>query len=77
MLTAMSKLLDKAIAEARKLPVADQDAIGAIILEEIADEARWAKTFAETRPILEAMIAEADAEIAPGETSPLEFTRRK
>ena len=73
----MSKLLDKAIAKARKLPPGDQDAIGAIILDEIADEARWAKKFAQTRPVLEAMVARADAEIDAGEVFPLEFPKRK
>ena len=73
----MSKLLDKAISEARKLPPGDQDALGAIILGEIADEARWAKKFAETRPVLEAMVAEADREIEAGEVFPLEFPKRK
>jgi len=72
----MTKLLDKAIAEARRLPPEEQDAIGAIILEEIADEKRWAKKFAETRHVLEAMVAEADAEIAAGRTLPLDFDHR-
>jgi len=71
----MTKLLKKAIAEARRLPPDEQDAIGAIILEEIADEKRWAKKFAETRHVIEAMVAEADAEIAAGRTMPLDFDR--
>lgn len=73
----MPKLFDKAVAAVRKLPPDQQDTIGAIILEEIADEARWAEKFAKTRHILEAMVAEADADIAAGEISPLEFSRRK
>ena len=77
MLGAMSKLLEKAVEEARKLPPEEQDAVGAIILEEIADEARWAKTFAETRQILEAMADEVLAELRAGRTKPLEFPRRK
>jgi hypothetical protein len=73
----MTKLLDKAIAEARKLPPEEQDAVGAIILDEIADEARWAKTFAETQDALEALADEALAESEAGETTPLEFPPRK
>ena len=73
----MTKLPDKAIAAARKLPPEDQDSVGAIILEEIADEARWARKFAETRPVLEAMVADAEAEIEAGDVLPLEFTKRK
>jgi len=72
----MSKLLDKAIAKARKLPPGDQDAIGAIILDEIADEARWAKKFAETKDQLSRWADEASAEIEAGRTMPLDFDRR-
>ena len=73
----MSKILDKAIEEARKLPPEGQDALGAIILEEISDEAKWAMAFVEKRHILEAIVAQADAEIDRGEVSPLKFPRRK
>ena len=73
----MSKLLDKAIEEARKLPAEEQDALGALILEEIADEARWAKKFAETQDVLEKLADEALAELKAGRATPLEFPRRK
>jgi hypothetical protein len=73
----MTKLLDKAIEEARKLPPGEQDAVGAIILEEIADEARWAKKFAETKDALERLAEEALADHEAGHTTPLEFPRRK
>ncbi len=73
----MTKLLDKAVEEARKLPSEEQDALGAIILEEIADEARWAKKFAETQDVLEELAEEALAELEAGRTTPLEFPRRK
>jgi len=73
----MTDLLDKAIEEARKLPPSEQDALGAIILEEIADEALWAKKFAEHPDVLERLADEALAEIARGEVTPLEFPRRK
>ena len=73
----MIDLLKKAFDEARKLPPEEQEALAAIILEEIADEARWAKKFAETRHVLEALATQADAEIDAGEVWPLEFPRRK
>jgi hypothetical protein len=72
----MTKILDKAIEEARKLPPEEQDALGAIILEEIADEARWAKKFAETQDVLEKLADEALAELKAGRTTPLDFDRR-
>ena len=77
MIVDMTKLLDKAIEAARDLSPADQDALGALLLEEIADEARWAKTFAETQPILEKLADEALAESRAGKTTPLEFPPRK
>jgi len=73
----MTKLLDRAIEEARKLPPREQDVLGAIILEEIADEARWAKKFAETQDVLEKMAEEALADLKAGRTTLLEFPRRK
>ena len=41
----MTQLMEQALAEIGKLPEADQDAIAAIILDEIADERRWDKSF--------------------------------
>ena len=72
----MTKLLDKAIAEARKLPPEEQDTVGAIILEEIADEQRWAKKFAETKDQLSRWAGEVLAEIEAGKAAPLDFNRR-
>jgi hypothetical protein len=62
----MTKLLDKAIAEARKLPPEEQDTVGAIILEEIADEQRWAQKFAATKDRLSRWAGEVLAEIEAG-----------
>jgi hypothetical protein len=73
----MSKILEQAIAEARKLPPDEQDAVGAIILAEIADEARWAKTFAETQHVLEKLAEEALEDLKAGRTTPLDFSNRK
>jgi hypothetical protein len=42
----MTQLLQKALSEVQKLPVAEQDAIAALILDEIADEQRWEEAFA-------------------------------
>lgn len=45
----MTDLLDQAVAEMQKLPAAEQDAIAAMILEEIADERRWDEAFARSQ----------------------------
>ncbi len=41
----MTRLLDQAIAQAKQLPEADQEAIASIILREIESEQRWAELF--------------------------------
>ena len=44
----MTTLLQRAIAEAEKLPVEDQDAIASRLLAEVEDEREWAARFAAT-----------------------------
>ena len=41
----MTQLLDQAIAQARQLSEADQEAIASIILREIESERRWDELF--------------------------------
>jgi hypothetical protein len=76
MVPHMTKLLDQAIELARKLPPEEQDALGAIILEEIAEEARWAKSFAERPDVLEKLADEALADLRAGNAALLDFDRR-
>jgi len=45
----MTDLLEQAVAEIQKLSAAEQDAIAAMILEEIADERRWDEAFARSQ----------------------------
>ena len=56
----MSEMLDRAVEQAKRLPVDQQDAIAAIILEEIADEQRWQAAFARSHDTLEQLAAEAE-----------------
>ena len=42
----MTGLLEKAFAEAAKLPEGEQEALAAWILEELASEQRWEQAFA-------------------------------
>ena len=60
--------LGQAIARARELPDAQQDAIAALVLEEIADEARWDTAFARSPGVLERLAAEAEEEDRGGLT---------
>jgi len=69
----MTKLLEKAVAAATKLPEKEQDAIASMILEELADEERWSKSFAGSQHQLAALAQEALAEYRNGRTKPLEL----
>ena len=68
----MTKLLEKAFAEASRLPSTEQDAVAALILEELASEHRWAEAFAQSQDELAALADEALAELDRGETEPLD-----
>lgn len=68
----MSKLLEGVVKKARELPDAEQDAIAAIILEELEDEARWERAFAGSQDALAKLSAEAMEEDKRGETKELD-----
>ena len=69
----MTGLFEKAIEAARRLSAAEREALGAIILEEIADEARWAKKFAESQDVLDCLTEEALSELRSGAAEPFGF----
>ena len=62
----MTKLLEEALAEVRKLGEPEQDAIAALILEELADERRWDEAFARSQEPLARLAAKAREDIAAG-----------
>lgn len=68
----MTQALASAVAEAAKLSAEEQDALAAILLEEIASERRWARSFAKSGNVLESLAAEALAEFNAGKTKPFE-----
>ena len=45
----MTRLLEQGIAEVKNLPEDGQDAIAAMILDELADERRWDDAFARSQ----------------------------
>lgn len=69
----MTKLLEKAFAEAAKLPEQAQNRIAAHLLEELADDAKWDASFAASAPELERLAAEALEEFRAGRTEELGF----
>ena len=62
----MSPLLDQAVAEARKLSDAEQDAIAVLILEEIEDDRRWEESLARSHGKLSALAARAEEQVRAG-----------
>ena len=55
----VTELLEKAFAEAAKLPEGEQEALAAWILEELASEQRWEQAFAGSIDLLAALADEA------------------
>jgi hypothetical protein len=68
----MTELLEKAVAEMKQLPEAEQDAIAALILSELESEERWNQAFFRSPDALSALAQEALAEFRAGKTVPLD-----
>ena len=68
----MTGKLEKAIAQVKQLPEEQQNAIAAIILEEIEDEARWDAAFARSHDVLARLAVEAEEEDRRGQTRDLD-----
>jgi len=68
----MTHLLEEAIAQLKTLPTTDQDAIAALILEEITYEAQWEASFAKSPDVLAKLAATAMAEYHTGKTEELD-----
>ena len=68
----MTELLEKAFAEAAKLPPEEQEALGALLLDELASERRWTQSFANSQDELSRLVDEALAEFHQGKTRHLD-----
>jgi len=68
----MTHLLQKAIAEASKLPPTGQDALAQLVLDEIESERKWDDLFDRSPDVLERLATEALAEHRAGRTTPLD-----
>jgi hypothetical protein len=71
MMRAMTRLLETAISQITKLPDADQDAVAAIVLEEMASDKRWSASFAGSQDMLAKLAQQALADYTAGRTKPL------
>ena len=68
----MGKTLEKAIAEAHKLPEDEQETFGAWMLAELQSERRWDELFAQSQDVLDELADEAIREDEAGLTQPLD-----
>jgi len=68
----MTKLLQKAFEEASKLPESEQEALGGILLDELASEQRWEELFAGSHDLLAELAERALAEHRAGRTEKLD-----
>jgi hypothetical protein len=63
----MSELLERAVAEVRKLPDVEQEAIAALILAEIEDDRQWEEAFARSPDKLKALADRAEQQVRSGQ----------
>ncbi len=68
----MTELLEKAFAEASKLPHEAQDMLAQMLLDDLAAEEKWDKAFAQSQDKLFMLADEALVEYRAGRTKKLE-----
>mgnify|MGYP006871773673 CR=1 FL=1 len=66
----MTKLLEEAFSAIARLPEQDQDAIAALIMEELVSEERWSEAFTKSQDQLSQLADEAVEEFRKGQTKP-------
>ncbi|MCP9882756.1 hypothetical protein KBY65_09740 [Cyanobium sp. Alchichica 3B3-8F6] len=68
----MTQALSAAVATAAQLPEEEQDALAAILLEEMESEERWSTLFADSQNLLERMANEAIQDLQAGRVQPID-----
>jgi hypothetical protein len=71
----MTGLLKQAFEAASKLPEDEQNALAALILEEVEADSSWEESFASSAAQLEKLAAEAVEDHRHGRTTPLDPDR--
>ena len=69
----MTQLLEEAFTKIKRLSSDRQDAIAAVILAELEDEAKWDKAFARSQDQLARIADEALAEFRAGKTEEMKM----
>ena len=67
----MTQLLEKALGEVAKLPASEQDAVAALVLQELASEQKWSGSLQNSQDALAQLAEQALAEYTAGRTKPL------
>ena len=67
-----TQLLERAFAEAAKLPDHEQDARATLVMEEMETEKKWDESFANSQDMLAQMAEQALSEHKKGQTRPLD-----
>lgn len=68
----MTQALSTAVATAAQLPEEEQDALAAILLEEMESEERWSALFADSPNLLERMANEAIQDFQAARVQPID-----
>ena len=71
----MTQLLERAIEAVQKLPDSAQDAIAALMLEQVDDDRAWDAAFAGSQEKLARLAAKAREDIAAGRVHDLRHPR--
>jgi len=69
----MTKLLAVALDKLHKLPEAEQDAMAAMILDELQDEQKWDVVFARSQDKLKKLAQKVRADIKAGRVKKMGF----
>ena len=71
----MTKLLERAFAEAAKLSDVEQNAIAKWLIEELTAERKWEEAFGNSQDVLDRLADEALEEDKKGKTEPMDADR--
>ncbi len=69
----MTQLLEKALIAVYKLPPEKQDAIAAVILEELEDDQQWGEAFAASQDKLAQLAQKVRTDIKAGHVTKMGF----
>lgn len=72
----MNRMLEKAVAEAAKLPEDAQEALASLMLSEIEGERGWDERFAATQDQLGELVRQAREDVARGDMLPYDPSNR-